>query len=157
MNYIKLNPFDTANGEGVRVSLFVSGCRRHCKGCFNRESWDFNEGKLFTNDTLVDLLDKLRSPYITGFSLLGGEPFEEENLETCENILKAVTREFPQKKKDIWVWSGFTLDEIKADFHKRSLLKYIDVLVDGEFILSQRQYGLRFRGSTNQQIHFLKR
>lgn len=151
MNYIKINENDIANGEGVRVSLFVSGCRRRCKGCFNKETWDFNAGKPFTIDTLNILLGALAKQHIAGLSVLGGEPLEQENIGTLYDILSTVKMWFPEKT--IWLYTGYKYEDVRD----ARLLDWVDVLVDGEFIEEQKDISLSFRGSRNQRIIELKK
>ena len=146
MNFCGLNFCDTSNGDGVRVSLFVSGCRMHCKGCFNPESWDFLYGEVFTEKTKEDILKGLHSDYIEGFSLLGGDPFEPEHEEVLLDLLKAIKEQYPDKT--IWCWTGRKLEKIKDS----PLLKYIDVLIDGAFVEHLKDPNLKWRGSSNQRI-----
>lgn len=146
MNYITMKEADIANGEGVRVSLFVSGCSHHCKGCFNQEAWDFNAGKQFDENALQRLSQALNHEYISGLSILGGEPLDPQNANEVYYIVEHVKRMFPQKT--IWVYTGYTYDEIK-DFRGMEL---IDVLVDGPFIESKKDISLQFCGSSNQRI-----
>ena len=146
MNYGMIRKVDVANGLGVRVSLFVSGCRNHCKGCFNPETWDFHFGKPFTKETEDVIIDALRPSWIQGLSILGGDPFEEENENELIPFVKRVKKELPDK--DIWIYSGYTFDELEG----RELLRYADVLVDGPFIEDEKDAGLAFRGSRNQRI-----
>lgn len=153
MNYAAIKKTDIANGPGVRVSLFVSGCRRHCKNCFNSETWDFNYGNQFAKNTMSTIIGALNQDYIEGFSILGGEPFEPENRETVLNIVRKVKEEFPQKT--IWCYSGFTFEELIDS--ARNILEYIDVLVDGEFIDEKKNLRLKFRGSENQRIIDVKK
>lgn len=150
MNYCGLNKNDIANGEGVRVSLFVSGCRNHCKGCHNPEAWNFNYGQPFTKETENEIIEALRPSWIQGLSVLGGEPCEEENKEVLIPFLKKVKNAFP--KKDIWLYSGYTYELLKNN----EILRYVDVLVDGAFLLEQKDISLAFRGSRNQRIIKLK-
>lgn len=154
MNYAALKKTDIANGTGVRVSLFVSGCRRHCKECFNSETWDFNFGEKFTNDTMTEIIDALSHDYIEGFSLLGGEPFEKENRETVFEILKIIREKFPDKT--IWCYSGFTFEEL-LESGAGNILELLDVLVDGAFVLEKKNLSLKFRGSENQRIIDVKK
>ena len=156
MNYAEIKNLDVANGLGIRVSLFVSGCRNHCKGCFNYMTWDFNYGAPFTEETEEKILAMLEPAHITGLSLLGGEPFEEENQAVLAPFLEKVKSRFP--KKDIWCWTGYIYDKdlIKGgrkytEFTDR-LLNCIDVLVDGPFIEEKKNLMLEFRGSENQRI-----
>lgn len=162
MNYGEIKKFDIANGPGVRVSLFVSGCRHHCKNCFNEATWDFSFGKPFTQDTVQDILKALSPDYIAGFSLLGGEPFEPENQPEIIKLLSEIRRRFPNK--DIWCYTGFLFDKELVDGNSRAktentqkMLENIDVLVDGRFIEEQKNISLKFRGSENQRIIDVKK
>ena len=146
MNYIGLNYYDTANGDGIRVSLFVSGCSLHCPGCFNKESWDFNAGKPFTKDIKRSIIRTLKQPYISGISILGGEPFEPENALVLAPLCAEIRKKF--KDKTIWIWTGHSYKEIKDT----PLAQYCDVIVDGPFIQRLASADIKFRGSTNQQI-----
>ena len=157
MHYADIKKYDIANGIGVRVSLFVSGCTHHCKGCFNSEAWDFHYGKEFTEETIDEIIEDLKPDYIDGLSLLGGEPIELQNQKGLLPLLKKV-REVYQDKKTIWVYSGYLFDEQivndmskKYDFTKE-LLSYIDILIDGKFEEDKKDPSLRFRGSSNQRI-----
>ena len=145
-NYCKINSVDVANGTGVRVSLFVSGCRNHCKGCFNKETWDFNYGEEFTSDTVNEILKLLEPAYIKGLSILGGDPFEPENIKTVLDLCRKVKKRYPLK--DIWVYTGYFYEE----FNKHPIMNSIDVLVDGQFIEELKDISLKFRGSSNQKI-----
>lgn len=151
MNYGKINYTDIANGPGVRVSLFVSGCRNKCEGCFNRESWDFNFGKKFTISTLTDLLLALDKPYISGLTILGGDPLEPENLPTVTSICRTIKT--INDSKNIWIYTGYLYE----DFQNLELFDYVDVVVDGKFIESEKDISLQFRGSKNQKIVDVKR
>lgn len=148
MNYAAIKKTDIANGNGVRVSLFVSGCRRHCKDCFNSETWDFNFGNRFTDDTMNEILEALDKDYIEGFSLLGGEPFEIENREMVLSILQQVRKRFPSK--NIWCYTGFKFEDLIDDIPH--ILMLIDVLVDGEFVAEKKDLLLKFKGSVNQRV-----
>ncbi len=156
MNYANIKNCDIANGEGVRVTLFVSGCTNHCEGCFQPETWDFNYGDPFTLETEDKILKMLEPSYIKGLTLLGGEPFEPQNQRVLLPFVKRVREKFPDK--NIWAFTGFTLDALLSkEPHPRceatdELLSMIDVLVDGKFILAQKNIRLRFRGSENQRI-----
>ena len=156
MNYATIKFYDVANGTGVRVSLFVSGCRHHCKGCFNAETWDFCYGEPYTQETEDSIIDGLKPDYITGLSLLGGEPFEPENQPALTALLLRVKTQLPEKT--VWCYTGYTYDTDLAEGGSvftdvtREMLSYIDILVDGEFIEEQRDLTLRFRGSRNQRI-----
>ena len=148
MNYAALKKFDIANGPGVRVSLFVSGCRHRCKNCFNSEAWDFNYGKPFTDETKREILAELEKDCISGLSLLGGEPFEPENIPALTELLKTVKVLFPEKK--VWCYTGFEFEVLKEK--AREMLSLTDVLVDGKFIEEKKSPDLIFRGSSNQRI-----
>ena len=152
MNFSAIKPCDIANGPGVRVSLFVSGCRRHCPGCFNSGTWPFDAGKPFTAETEENILSLLRRDYVGGLSVLGGEPFEPSNRAALIPFLERVKREFP--RKDIWCWTGFRLEEL-SDSEPRRMLDCLDVLVDGPFLEAERDISLQWRGSANQRIHRL--
>ena len=156
MNYGEIKNCDIANGEGVRVSLFVSGCTHHCKNCFNAQTWDFSFGSPFTKETEDSILDLLAPGYINGLSLLGGEPFEPDNQRALLPFLKRVRAAYPDKT--IWCYSGYTLEsDLLSESRARcevtdEMLSCIDVLVDGEFIEEQRNISLAFRGSENQRV-----
>lgn len=153
MNYAAIKKTDIANGHGVRVSLFVSGCRRHCKGCFNSEAWDFGYGNPFGKSTMNEILEALDKEYIEGLSVLGGEPFEEENRETVYNIIRTVRERYPDKS--IWCYSGFMFEELIET--SRNILELIDVLVDGAFVEEKKNLRLQFRGSENQRVLDVKK
>ena len=161
MNYGTIKKTDIANGTGVRVSLFVSGCTHHCKGCFNEETWGFNFGKPFTEETQAEIVEALSHSYISGLSLLGGEPMEQANQRALLPFLKKVKNTYPEK--DIWCYTGYTYEtDILGESRARcectdELLKYIDVLVDGKYIEELRDISLQFRGSSNQRIIDVKR
>ena len=156
MKYAEIKKTDIANGTGVRVSLFVSGCTHHCKGCFNSDTWDFNYGEEFTEQTEEELLQALKPEFIAGLTLLGGEPFEPDNQRRLLPFLKKVREAYPQKT--IWCYTGYLLDtELQAESRARcevtdEMLSLLDVLVDGEFVLEKKDITLRFRGSSNQRI-----
>lgn len=156
MNYGNIKYFDIANGEGVRTSLFVSGCTHHCKNCFNPETWDFRYGKPFTREIEDEILKSLEPDYINGLTLLGGEPFEKANQRALLPFLKRVRESCPQKT--IWCYSGYLFDsELLGESRARcevtdQMLALIDVLVDGEFKEEQKDITLRFKGSANQRI-----
>lgn len=150
MNYAALKKFDIANGPGVRVSLFVSGCRHHCKNCFNKEAWDFCYGEPFTEKIQKEILTELKKGFIMGLSVLGGEPFEPENRPVLTETLKVIKAEIPEKS--IWCYSGFTFEELLKENTAVEMLKFIDVLVDGKFIEELKSPDLIFRGSANQRI-----
>lgn len=156
MNYAAIKKTDTANGPGVRVSLFVSGCTHHCKGCFNSETWDFNYGMPYTEETEKEIVDALSPAYIRGLSLLGGEPMEPANRTVLLGLLKRVRSLYP--RKDVWCYTGYDfekdllvwMEEGRTDVGE--LLSLIDVLVDGEFVEEKKNLRLAFRGSENQRL-----
>ena len=156
MYYGEIKDCDIANGEGVRVSLFVSGCTNRCKNCFQPQTWDFHYGQPFTENTEQKLLDMLAPSYINGLTVLGGEPFEPENQRCLVPFLRRVRATYPQKT--IWAFSGFTLEELQSDgSHSRcevtdEMLSLLDVLVDGRFVEELKDISLRFRGSSNQRL-----
>ena len=146
MNYAGIKKVDTANGSGVRVSLFVSGCRNHCPGCFQPETWDFDYGEPFTNKTEEELITALRPSWIQGLSILGGDPMEPENQKALLPFIRRVKETLPDK--DIWLYTGYLLEDVGSS----PLLSYVDVVVDGPFMEDQKDAGLAFRGSRNQRI-----
>ena len=153
MNYATIKNCDIANGPGVRVSLFVSGCTHRCPGCFNEVAWDFDYGEPFTQDTIDSILEMLRPSYIKGLTLLGGEPFEPQNQGAAVELLRQIRKEMPQKS--IWAFSGYLFDKdiLSGRLGDTSeYLSYLDVLVDGPFIESKKNLSLRFRGSENQRL-----
>lgn len=156
MNYADIKRIDVANGEGVRVSVFVSGCNHHCKGCFNECAWDFNYGNKFTEKQEEEVLKDLDHDYISGLTLLGGEPLEPANQEGLLPLVKKAKEKFPDKK--IWCYTGFDFEkDVAGKMAKQSettkeLLKYIDVVVDGKFEEDKKDLKLKFRGSSNQRI-----
>ena len=161
MNYAQIKNCDVANGPGIRVSLFVSGCTHHCKGCFNSETWDFNYGRAFDDGAENIIINALNSDYIKGMSLLGGEPFEYQNQKALIPFIEKVKQRYPDKS--IWCYTGYDFDR---DIKGRMLDKYpetkiflslIDVIVDGEFIEIKKNLSLRFRGSSNQRIIDVKK
>lgn len=156
MNYAVIKKTDVANGTGIRVSLFVSGCSHRCKGCFNSEAWDFGYGQVFTEETQKEIMEALGHPYIRGFSILGGEPFEPENRLTVLDIVKKVRAAYPNK--DVWCYTGYDYEKDLLKWiadgraEVRELLEQIDVLVDGEFVEEKKNLRLPFRGSENQRL-----
>ena len=159
MNYGEIKKTDIANGIGVRVSLFVSGCLHRCPDCFNSMTWDFNYGNKYTKDTEDEIISLLSRPYIRGLTLIGGEPMEVQNQRTLAELVRRVKKELPEK--DIWCYSGFTFEELTGESRARcdvtdDLLSMIDVLVDGRFDKEKKNISLRFRGSENQRIIDLK-
>lgn len=161
MNYATIKEHDTANGNGVRVSLFVSGCTHHCKGCFNAEAWDFNYGKPYTQAEEDKIIELCRRSYIKGLSLLGGEPMEPQHQMQICKLLRRFKQEFPNKT--VWCYSGYTFDVDMVEGGKAhtvytdEILSYLDVLVDGEFVLELRDLKLKFRGSSNQRLIDVKK
>ena len=161
MNYGEIKICDIANGEGVRISLFVSGCTHHCKECFNPETWDFSYGKPFDEEAQERILSGLAPDYIDGLSLLGGEPFEPANQRALLPFLRRVRERFPQKS--IWCYTGYTLEsDLLSESRARcectdEMLSCLDVLVDGEFVLEKKNISLPFRGSENQRIIDVKK
>ena len=156
MNYGEIKETDIADGKGVRVSLFVSGCTHHCKGCFNEPTWDFGYGQLYTGETEEKILKALEPDYIAGLTLLGGEPFEPDNQRVLIELLRKVRAKYPNK--NVWAYSGYLFDkELLEESRARceatdEMLSLIDVLVDGEFMLDKKDLGLEFRGSSNQRL-----
>ena len=156
MYYAEIKTCDIANGPGIRVTLFVSGCTHRCQNCFNEETWDFKYGSPFTADTENELINALRPAYVKGLTLLGGEPLERSNQQGLLPFIRRVKKELPGK--DIWCYTGYTferdiLEKMCAEWEgTKELLSYIDVLVDGEFVQALKDLGLRFRGSSNQRI-----
>lgn len=160
MNYASIKKYDIANGLGVRVSLFVSGCTHHCRNCFNSVAWDFNYGFPFTKEIEDELIESLKNPFISGLSLLGGEPLEPSNQYGLYNFLKRVKKEVPNK--DIWCYTGFTLNaDLTLDKANTPITKEIiamfDVLVDGKFVEELKDITLKFRGSSNQRLIDIKK
>lgn len=148
MYYGTIKPLDIANGPGIRVSLFVSGCRNRCKGCFNPETWNFKYGQEFTAETFYELKRLLDSDHVAGLSILGGDPFEPENRQTVEDICRLTKLYYPEK--DIWMWTGY--DFIEDGLIDLPVMKYIDVLVDGRFEEDLKDLRLKWRGSSNQRV-----
>lgn len=161
MNYADIKQYDVANGLGIRVSLFVSGCTHHCKNCFNKETWDFQYGNPFTEEEIQKILDYLKPSYVSGLSLLGGEPFEPENQEGLLPLVRKVKEVYPEK--DIWCYTGYLFDEdicgkmLDHVPETRELLSYIDILIDGPFVEERKNLKIRFRGSDNQRIIDVKK
>lgn len=156
MNYATIKKYDVANGVGVRVSLFVSGCTHRCKGCFNAEAWDFSYGSPYTEETENEILSAIDKSFIAGLSLLGGEPFEPCNQRALLPLLRKFRARFPQKT--VWCYSGYTFDKDLKEGGRAyceatdEMLSFIDVLVDGEFVEDLKDLKLKFRGSSNQRI-----
>lgn len=161
MNYATIKPVDIANGPGVRVSLFVSGCTHRCKGCFNEEAWDFQFGKPFTEEVQKQLLSSLDHDYIEGLTLLGGEPMEPSNQESLLPFIKAVREYLPEKT--IWCFTGYDFEKdilgrmMETSAVTRELIPLFDVMVDGKFVAEKKNLSLKFRGSENQRVLNVKR
>lgn len=161
MNYATIKPVDIANGPGVRVSLFVSGCTHRCKGCFNEEAWDFQFGKPFTQEVQEQLLSSLDHDYIEGLTLLGGEPMEPSNQEALLPFIRAVRERLPQKT--IWCFTGYDFEKdilgrmMEASSVTRELIPLFDVMVDGKFVAEKKNLSLKFRGSENQRVLNVKK
>lgn len=155
MNYAKIKYFDIANGPGIRTSLFVSGCSNHCKGCFNPETWDFHYGKEFTDETIEEILNSIDNDYCAGLSILGGDPLENENLESVNKLIDKFRKRFGFNKS-IWMWTGYVLEDFMNPhfdgISKIDVARKVDVLVDGRFELKKKNLKLQFRGSSNQRI-----
>lgn len=153
MNYADIRPIDVANGPGVRVSVFVSGCTHHCKDCFNPETWDFHYGSPFGEGEITAILGHLAPAHIKGLSVLGGEPFEPENQSAVLELMRRVRETYPHK--DVWCYSGYLFENLrdgKVGQYSRQLLEQLDVLVDGPFVTEKKSLSLRFRGSENQRL-----
>lgn len=156
MKYATIKKYDVANGPGVRVSVFVSGCNHHCKGCFNQEAWDFNYGNDFTEKEQEEVIEALEPEYMKGLSLLGGEPLELVNQKGLLPLVKKVKEKYPDKT--IWCYTGYLFDKqvmgqmVPAHEETKELLKYIDYIVDGKFEEENKDLTLQFRGSSNQRI-----
>ena len=152
MNFASIKNCDIANGIGVRISLFVSGCTHHCKNCFNQEAWDFNYGEKFTSKQEEYIIELLKPDYILGLSLLGGEPMEPQNVKGLLPFITKMKEIYPNKT--IWCYSGYTFEQLldRNDEDTNKLLSYFDVLVDGKFVEELKDISLRFRGSSNQRL-----
>lgn len=163
MNYAEIKWTDIANGEGVRISLFVSGCTHHCKNCFNQIAWDFRYGHPFDEIIEEKILRELGKPYIAGLSLLGGEPLEPQNQEALLPFVKAVKKKYPEK--DIWCYTGYTWNPVSGELAEgqkntpstKELIALFDVLVDGPFVEELKKITLKFRGSSNQRVLDVKK
>lgn len=164
MNWAEIKTNDIANGEGVRTSLFVSGCRHRCKNCFNDIAWDFGYGELFTEETMEKIFDSIDHPWINGVTILGGEPFEPENQRVLVPFLVMLREKFPDKT--VWCYTGFTIEQILGKSEPKSraitdvsneMLSLIDVLVDGPYVESLHDISLKFRGSSNQRVIDMKK
>ena len=150
MNYHNIKTDDMLNGDGLRVTCWVSGCRVGCFNCYNPQTWDFNSGIPFTEETMQEILYDLSKPYIKGLTLSGGHPIDPHNAPKVLEIVKRVKMVFPNK--DIWIYSGYIWEDIIKDKTLREILKYTDVLVDGAYVDELRDISLPFRGSSNQRI-----
>ncbi len=149
MNYQYIFKDDLINGEGVRVSLFVSGCSHGCENCFSPHTWDYRSGTEFNDEVLQKLFSYIDKPYVNGLSLLGGDPLMKKNINTVLDICKKFKEKFPHK--NIWCWTGYTLEEVQHN-HASEILNYIDVLIDGKFVEELKDLSLPFRGSSNQRV-----
>lgn len=147
MKYNLIRKMDISNGPGVRVSVFMQGCEFHCKNCFNSETWDFEKGKDFSDATIDEVLNLCGKSYVKGLSILGGEPMHPRNIEATTKLAKAFKEKYPNKS--IWAWSGFLFDEYLKD---KEVMKYIDVLVDGQYKDELHNPTLKWRGSSNQRV-----
>ena len=152
MRYNLIRKMDISNGPGVRVSVFMQGCSFHCKNCFNSETWDFEGGKEFNDETIEKILNLCGQNYVEGLSILGGEPMHPTNIEGTTKLAKAFKEKYPNKS--IWVWSGFLYDR---DLKDKEVLKYIDVLVDGQYVDELHDPTLKWRGSSNQRVIDVKK
>jgi len=157
MNFSKIDPMSIVDGDGCRVTLFVSGCRNHCKGCFNPETWNFDFGQPFTEIEENEIIEACSKPYIAGLTILGGEPMEQENQADVYKLINRFKREYPGK--NVWLFTGYIYEKDLLEGQRKnipgltsSLLEMVDILVDGPFILEQKDLNLRFRGSTNQRL-----
>ena len=147
MRYNLIRKMDISNGPGVRVSIFMQGCAFHCKNCFNKETWDFNGGKEFNQETIDEVLELCSQKHIKGLSILGGEPMHPNNIEGTTKLAKAFKEKYPDK--NLWVWSGFRFDE---DLKDKDVLNYVDVLVDGTYQEELHNPTLKWKGSSNQRV-----
>ena len=146
MKYNLIRKMDISNGPGVRVSIFMQGCSFHCENCFNKETWDFNGGKEFTQNTINQVLDLCNKDEVKGLSILGGEPMHPNNIEGTTKLAKAFTEKYPEK--NLWAWSGFRFEDLKD----KEVLNYVDVLVDGTYKDELHDPTLKWRGSANQRV-----
>lgn len=167
MKYSKINELDVSNGEGIGVALFVQGCHFHCPNCFNQETWDLNEGKMFTYNVKSQLTQLIDNPHVSRLSILGGEPLADENVSDVSALIINIRNEVSTKNKDIWVYTGYTFEEIyngiwhsessvvigdELDVKRYEVLDSIDILVDGRYVDELKDVSLKFRGSSNQRI-----
>lgn len=165
MNYHKIEKTSIANGTGIRVVLWVSGCSLHCKGCQNPETWNLNSGKLFDEKSKIELFDALDKPYIQGITFSGGHPLEDGNVETIYLLIKEIKENFPNK--DIWLYTGYTLEQIFPfvitddfdinRFYKQEIIRMCDIVVDGKYIEELRNITLKWKGSSNQRVIDIKK
>lgn len=146
--YSIIRKMDIVNGLGIRVSIFFSGCPFHCKGCFNSETWNMTSGKEYTEETKNTVLNLCNKEHISGLSILGGEPLIERNLERLKDLFKSFKEKYP--KKDIWLWTGYLYESL--NLRQLKVLEYVDVLVDGQFVLELQDFKLKYRGSSNQRV-----
>lgn len=147
MRYNLIRKMDISNGPGVRVSIFMQGCSFHCKNCFNSETWDFNGGKEFTKETIEQVLELCDKEYVKGLSILGGEPMHPINIEGTTELAKSFKEKYPNKS--LWIWSGFKFEDYLKD---KEILKYVDVLIDGQYDCELNDPTLKWRGSSNQRV-----
>ena len=147
-NYNTIRKMDISNGPGVRVSIFMQGCAFHCQNCFNQETWDFTKGKEFTDETIKRILELCKNENIVGLSILGGEPMHPQNIENTTKIAKTFKEKYPNKS--LWVWTGYLFD--KDEINKKEVSKYIDVLVDGQYVDKLHDFRLKWKGSSNQRV-----
>ena len=154
MKYAKIRKLDVTNGPGIRTTLFVSGCTHNCKDCFNKEQQDFNYGEEFTKEIEDEFIEYTKARQIKGVNILGGEPMQQVKDNTLLNLLKRIRME---TNKPIWLWSGYTLEEILRDEKRLEILKEVDVLIDGRFEADKRDIMLKYRGSSNQRVIDVKR
>ena len=152
MRYNKIRKMDISNGEGIRVSIFFQGCEFHCKNCFNPETWDFSKGEEFTEDEINTIIELCKEDYISGISILGGEPMHPKNIDASTLLAKKFKEVYPNKT--IWAWTGFLFDEYLKD---KEISKYLDVLIDGQYVDELRNPNLKWRGSSNQRVIDVKK
>ncbi len=151
MRYNLIRKMDISDGPGVRVSVFMQGCQFHCKNCFNSETWDFNSGNEFNDETISKILELCKKEYINGLSILGGEPMNPVNVEGTTKLAKKFKETFP--KKDLWMWSGYKYEDLKD----KEVFNYVDVLVDGQYVDELHDPTLKWRGSSNQRVIDIKK
>ena len=151
MRYNLIRKMDISDGPGVRVSVFMQGCQFHCKNCFNSETWDFNSGNEFNDETISKILELCKKEYINGMSILGGEPMNPVNVEGTTKLAKKFKETFP--KKDLWMWSGYKYEDLKD----KEVFNYVDVLVDGQYVDELHDSTLKWRGSSNQRVIDIKK